>query len=158
MNESERKAVFSTVPILADFISVMLQDLQHTESDESCTDEREQRDTGTIYDCPSETFQTCQTYCERFMAECADDIETVLDAGDSNDSDWLRANGFEYLRNPERFTHGGIGSTLYLASVGHGVTFTDDGNAPCLERLAQWARDNRFGEPYLGDDSRVYII
>lgn len=148
MNESERKAAFKACPILSDFIAVMLQDLQHTESDDSCEQHREERDTGTIYDCLPETFQTCQTYCERFMAECAADIEAALE---------LSGDEFEYTCRHDGISHERIGSTLYLASVGHGVTFTDDGNAPCLERLAQWARDNRFGEPYLGDDSRVYI-
>lgn len=142
----DRPAEFRACPILADFIAVMLQDLQLSESE----DKREARDTGTIYDCPDETFQTCQAYCARFMAECAADIDAIVNPHPGDD-------GFEYLRKPERMTYDGIGSTLYLASVGHGVTFSDDGNHPALERLSQWARSNRFGEPYIGDDSSVYI-
>lgn len=141
--EIDRQAAFRACPILADYLATALQDLQLSEA------ERDEFDSGTIYDCSDDVFQWAQSYCERFMTECAADIESALNAHPGDD-------GFEYVRNPARLTYEGIGGTLYLASVGHGVGFTDDGRAPCLERLDQWARDNQRESLYFGDDGKVY--
>ena len=148
--EAARNAAFKACPILKDYLATALQDLQLSEADEACLEEREERDSGTVYDCPDSVFQWAQTYCERFMVEQSGNIEAVLQAEAGSE-------GFEWCRdNPARLTHDGIGSTLYLASVGHGVGFTDDGRAPCLEALDDWASANNRDSLYFGDDGKVY--
>lgn len=148
--ERERRAAFKACPILEDYLSTALQDAQHHESDEACEDEREERDTGTIYTVSDDVLQWARSYCDRFLSECIEHINAVRFAHPDDD-------GFEYLSNPERLTYAGIGSTLYLASVGHGVTFTDDGNHPALEAMSQWVSSNGNGEGlYFGDDGEVY--
>lgn len=134
-------------PILRDYLATALQDLDLSESDESCAESREPRDSGTIFDCPDETFLIAWQECKRFMAECAADIEsaTDLEPGES---------GLRYGR--EYMTHERIGSTLYLSRVGHGVSFTDDGDAPCLQALENWCNANRRDSLYFGDDGCAY--
>lgn len=150
--EQERRAAFKACPILSEYLATALQDLQYTESDAACEEERDARDTGTIYTCSDDVLQWARSYCERFMIECAPHLDAVRFAHPGDD-------GFEYLRNPDKLSDDGIGSTLYLASVGHGVTFTDDGNHPALDAMAQWVRDNSNGEGlYMGDDRGVYAI
>lgn len=150
VQEQQRRAAFKAVPILAGYLVTALEDLQYTESDEACTESRDARDTGTIYTVSDDALQWAERYCVRFMTECAEHIDAVRYAHPGDD-------GFEYLRNPERLTDDGIGSTLYLASVGHGVTFTDDGNHPALEAMSDWVRLNGNGEGlYMGDDGKVY--
>jgi hypothetical protein len=148
--EESRNAAFRACPILWDFVGTMLQDAQLSENDEACTEGREPRDSGTVYTLPDSEFEKCKQLCESFMAEHAADIEaaTELEPGQPG----LQYTASRYM-NHER-----IGSTLYLAAVGHGVTFTDDGNAPCLERLANAARALRWESPYFGDDGRLYLI
>ena len=148
ITEQERKQAFRESPILADFLSCMLQDLQFSESDEACMESRDERDAGTIYDCPDETFANARRFCDRFAADCADHIEAAqeLEPG----SDGLRYANGRYM-TLER-----IGSTLWLAASGSGVTFTDDGDSPALEAMAQWARDCHL-EAYLGDDGCAYV-
>jgi hypothetical protein len=150
MTEDERKAAFKACPILADYLATMLQDVQLSEADEACEEEREERDAGTIYTVPDSIFDQARELCESFYADNRQAIEEALELVPGEDG--LRFAGGRYV-TLER-----IGSTLYLASVGHGVTFTDDGNAPCLERLADAARALRRESPYFGDDGRLYAI
>lgn len=147
--EAKRRADFFAVPILADYLACMLQDLQYSEADESCTDEREARDTGTIYTLREETYQRCKSGCERFMVDCREAIEaaTALEPGEP---------GLRYARG-RYMTLERIGSTLWLARTGSGVTFTDDGDAPCLVAMADWARANPLECAYFGDDGAVYL-
>lgn len=148
--ETERKADFRACPILADYLATMLQDLQFTESDEACTDEREARDSGTIYELNESDYQRCKADCEAFMVDNAADIESALDLVPGEDG--LRSTADRYM------THERIGSTLYMVRVGHGVSFTDDGDADCLQRLNAAARAMAYFEgAYFGDDGKVYL-
>lgn len=147
--ESARNAAFSACPILRDYLATALEDVQLSESDNPDSPHSEP-DSGTIYDCTDSAFQWARDYCERFMRECADDISAAINAHPGDD-------GFEYLRDGA-LSYERIGSTLYLASVGHGVGFTDDGHAPCLDRLDEWARDNSQESLYFGDDGKVYSL
>lgn len=147
--EESRNAAFRACPILCSFIGTALEDLQLGESDEACTEGREARDSGTVYTLPDSEFEKCKTLCESFMAEHAADIEAAmaLEPG-SKGLRYSDGRSFDYDR---------IGLTLYLSAVGHGVTFTDDGNADCLGRLADAASALQFDSPYFGDDGRVYF-
>jgi len=147
--ERQREADFRRLPILRDYVATMLEDLQFTEADEACGEGREERDTGTIYTLPGETFARCLADVERFASECAADIEAAQELVPGEEG--LRYAHGRYMDSDR------IGSTLWLARAGSGVTFTDDGNAPCLERLAEWARANSIESPYFGDDGKVYF-
>lgn len=149
--EISRNADFSACPILSDYIAAMLQDLQYREMDESCMEEREQRDTGTIYTLREDTYQRCKADCEAFMTENADAIAEALELVPGED-------GLRYGR--EYMSYERIGSTFYLSRVGHGISFTDDGTpgeAECLTKLEAAASAASYFEPYLGDDGEVYL-
>lgn len=149
--EEQRNRDFRACPILSAYVSTLLEDLQHSESDEACTEGREPRDSGTIYTLPDSEFAKCKASCERFAAENAADIEAAqeLEPGEP---------GLQYTTH-RYMTADRIGSTFYMARVGHGVTFTDDGDAPCLQRLAEAARNFGYMEgAYFGDDGRVYLM
>lgn len=133
--EAARNAAFNACPILADFVATMLQDLQYSEADEACEAEREEGDTGTIYTLADDTFDRCKAYCEEFMANNAAAIEEALDLVPGEP-------GLRYGRN--YVTHERIGSTLYMLAVGHGVSFTDDGDAECLNKLNAATRSHRL--------------
>lgn len=147
VTEDERKAAFKACPILADYLATALQDLQYSESDEACTDEREARDSGTIYDCPVETFDAARRDCEAFMAANAAHIESALELVPGED-------GLRYGR--VYVTYERIGSRFYLQRVGHGVGFTDDGDANCLKAMGEYARSHSCESLYLGDDGKAY--
>lgn len=147
--EAERNSEFNLYPGLSDYIACALQDLQYSESDEACTDGRDARNTGTIYDLHSVTYDKLRDYFVEFLAECAPHIETVTNASPGDD-------GFQYCRNCERLTHDGIGSTYWLAQCGSGVTFTDDGDSPALQALTDYARLHSVETLYFGDDGKVY--
>jgi hypothetical protein len=146
--EAARKADFKACPILSDFVATMLQDLQYSEMDNACEDEREEGDTGTIYTLADETYQRCKAYCEAFMADNAADIETALELepGDA---------GFLYAK--EYMSYERIGSTLYLLAVGHGVSFTDNGDAECLERLNYATRAHRLEFDFDHESGKVWM-
>jgi len=146
--EAARKADFKACPILADFVATMLQDLQYSEIDEACEEEREEGDTGTIYTLDDETYQRCKAYCEAFMTANAADIESALDLEPGSEGLRYTSNGLSYER---------IGSTLYMLSVGHGVSFTDDGNADCLERLNDATRANRLEFGFDHESGKVWM-
>lgn len=147
-NETVRRDAFKRSPILESFLATALQDLQYSEADEACTEERDARDSGTIYDCPDATFATARAMVARFESECA---QAIAAAGELEPG----VEGFNYARHymtPDR-----IGSRLYLSCVGSGVGFLDDGNADCLETMEAWARANRIESPYFGDDDKAYF-
>lgn len=133
--EAARKADFKACPILADFVATMLQDLQLSEMEEACMDERAEGDTGTIYTLQDDTYQRCKAYCEAFYLNNRGAIDEALDLVPGED-------GLRYGR--DYMTLERIGSTLYLLAVGHGVSFTDDGDAPCLEALNAATRADRL--------------
>lgn len=144
--EAARNADFRACPILADFIATMLQDLQYREADEACEEDREEGDTGTIYTLDDSIYETCKRLCEEFMERNATHIAEALDLEPGSE-------GLRYTSN--YITHERIGSTFYMLLVGHGVSFTDDGNAPCLEALNADTRCERGAEFYF-DGERVY--
>lgn len=137
ISESDRNGYFAASPMLEHFIGTGLQDLQLSENDEACTDGREPRDSGTIYELRDETFLRCVAMVSHFADECKFHIARALEAGTTADR---------------------LGSTLWLAVVGSGVTFTDDGDAPHLEAMANYARKVYCEGFYFGDDGDVYLI
>lgn len=152
--ETERKAAFRAEPMLEDFVAVALQDLQLRESDEACGEEREARDSGTIYTLRPDTFAALQEIVSRFRLECADHIAAALELEPGGP-------GLPYRRGSRTgcpITESELGGTLWLAVTGTGVTFTDDGNADCLEALATWARAQHCEGLYFGDAGDVHLI
>lgn len=136
INEATRWLAFSASPMLSGFLSTLLADLQLTERDEACQEEREERDTGTIWDCPDATFTAARAICDRF---------------------WYAAPVEESDCDSEQ-----LGSDLYMEMAGHGVGFSDrshdddrDESARIAEQLSA-AVDGRL-ETYLGDDGAAYI-
>lgn len=144
-----RNAEFARNPMLQDFIGCALQDLQYRENDEACTEGRTARDSGTIYEIEGITFVRLTALCDRFAVECAEHIQAALD---------MEAGDFEYRRGKGAMSHDELGSTLWLAITGSGVTFTDDGNAPCLEAMAEWARNVYCEGLQFGDDESIYLL
>lgn len=151
--ESYRKGLFKACPGFSDFVAVALQDLQLSENEEACTEEREARDSGSIYESTltGEAFEQLRQIYTAFRRENAAHIEALTNAqpGDS---------GFEYLKRPERLTNEGLGSTFWLALTGTGVTFTDDGSHPSLEALSEYAAALYCEGLYFGDSGRVHVI
>lgn len=149
--EAKRNADFRACPILAPFLATMLEDLDLHESEEACIEEREPRDSGTIYTLPDSEYEKCKEMCERFYRDNLADIEAAgeLEPGEP---------GLQYTVD-RYMTEERIGSTFYMLLVGHGVSFTDDGNADCLERLNEATRDlGHFEGAYFGDDGEVCTI
>ena len=134
MTESERKAAFRAIPILSEYLATALQDLQFSEMDEACSDSREERDTGTIYDCPPETFQRALVDCAIFSGAMQRHIEAA--------QEW--------------FTVDQIGYYFYMVRVGHGVSFTDDFDNPATQGLEKAASAMRSEGLYFGDNGLVY--
>lgn len=147
--EATRKALFLAHPGFSDYLATMLQDLQFSESDEACTEGREARDSGTIYTLPATTFDRSLEDWQRFASECVWHINAALKLEPGEP-------GLQWTRD-RYMTAERIGLTLWLARVGSGVTFTDDGDAPCLVEMAEWARRNSIEGPYFGDDGSVYL-
>jgi hypothetical protein len=146
--ERQREEDFRACPILRSYIGTMLQDLQLSEAEEACMEEREERDSGTIYTLPDSEYAKCKSDCVRFYEENKADIEAAGDLVPGED-------GLQYTR--DRYMDADrIGSTFYMLRVGHGVAFTDDGDAPCLERLNEATRAFRSFDAYFGDDGNVY--
>lgn len=133
--EIARREDFKACPILESYISTLLEDLQFSENDAACEEGREALDTGTIYTLPEAEYQRCKADCIRFYTENLADIEEAdeLVPGEPG----LQYTKWRYM-NADR-----VGSTFYLSHVGHGINFTDDGDAPCLQRLEEATR--KFG-------------
>lgn len=137
--ERARDLDFKRYPGLSDYIACALQDLQYSETDEACMDGRDARDTGTIYTLATVTYDKLRDYFVAFLADCASDIAAAIDPIE-----------------PLAATMERIGSTYWLAQCGSGVTFTDDGDSPALQALADYARLHSVESLYLGDDGKVY--
>ena len=151
--EHDRKAAFKAEPMLEDFVATALQDLQLSENDEACEEEREANDSGTIYELRGETFDAMAEIVAKFRADCGEHIAAALDLEPGED-------GLRYRRGSRSGCHideSELGSTLWLAVTGTGVTFTDDGDAPALQAMADWARSQRVEGLYFGDDLGVYL-
>ncbi|ARK07591.1 hypothetical protein LAV_00216 [Sphingobium phage Lacusarx] len=148
--ETARNADFQACPILSDYIAAMLQDLQFYEADAACEEEREERDTGTIYTLAESEYTKCKADCEAFYTANLADIEEAIKLEPGED-------GLRYA-NGRHMTMNRIGYYFYMTRVGHGVTFTDDGDAPCLERLREATKSAGTIETTLGDDGSVYIM
>lgn len=148
--EQQRKADFKACPILQDYIATMLQDLQLSENDDACTENREPRDTGTIYTLPDETYQKCKADCVAFYNANSEAIDQAIDLEPGEP-------GLQYARGNymtlERIAH-----YFYMVRVGHGVNFTDDGDHWSLEHLALAAHRFNHFDVYFGDDGRVYNV
>lgn len=86
--------------------------------------------------------------CERFQTAHA----ALLDAAKELEPG---SPSFRYGRNPlddER-----LGQLFWYARNGHGVSFTDDGDAPCLQALQDACRTFGGVWSYVGDDGLVYL-
>lgn len=145
--ETIRRNAFNACPILESYLATALSDLQFSENDNACEDNREARDTGTIYDCPDETFQRAVNDCATFMGAMRRWIQRALDLEPGED-------GLPYGR--DHFTHDRIGYYFYMQRVGHGVGFTDDGDDQSLQIMADYCRVNPTEGLYLGDDGAAY--
>ncbi|WP_242136972.1 hypothetical protein [Sphingomonas sp. TREG-RG-20F-R18-01] len=137
-----RAEAFRHNPMIMGFLSTALQDLQLTEFDEACMEDREERDSGTIYDCPDETFERAKAECEAFWAILREDVDTALDATNSLTSEH-------------------IGSDLYLERAGHGAGFRDRSYSETEtgERLSAMVDQMGRGsvDVYFGDDGKAYF-
>jgi hypothetical protein len=147
--EFQRKAIFRAEPMLSDFIACALQDLGLTEQDEACTDDREARDSGTIYTLEATSFQKLRDIVSAFRVECADHIAAALHLEPGED-------GLRHRGDRGHLSLEGLGSTLWLAITGSGVGFTDDGDAPCLEAMADWAASHSVEGLSFDDSGEVY--
>jgi len=151
--ERERKAAFRACPMAESFLAVLLQDLQHSESDEATSEGREARDTGTIYDCPDSTFRAAVAECESFLAAIAAHLAAVPDGALAG------------LDLANRYTLEQMGSDLYLERAGHGAGFRDrdswsddrEENRAIGEALSDLVESRHSLEAYLGDDGQTYI-
>ena len=127
--------VFRQHPGFSDYLACMLQDLQYTEADEACTEER---DSGTIYTLPEEPYAASLADWQAFVAAAGDDGEAFADA-----------LGWEML-----------GSDFWLTRVGHGAGFWDRGQGEVGERLTSLVgHGTKFPnvDPYFGDDGEVWL-
>lgn len=143
--EDRSKADFKACPILRQYVATMLEDLQFSEADQACEEEREARDTGTIYTLCEGTYVQAKADCEAFYAVNKADIEMALDPRSREDE-----------AGDKWFSEDEIGFYFYMIRVGHGVAFTDDDTAACLTRLNEAARAFGRLDAYLGDDGEVY--
>ena len=63
--------------------------------------------------------------------------------------------GLRYAR--EALDDRRLGMLFWYARNGHGVAFTDDGDAPCLEALQRAGRACSEVDTYLGDDGLIHL-
>lgn len=150
MASEYRSARFWHNPMLQNFVAYALKDAQFRENDEARHEERDERDTGTVWTVALETFGKLAELCDKFRDECAEHIAAAIELEPG-------ADGFEYARPHAAMTHERLGGKLWLAITGTGVTFTDDGNAPCLEAMTEWSRANSKESLYFGDDGEMYL-
>jgi hypothetical protein len=87
--------------------------------------------------------------CQRFQADNAALLGAACELEPGSE-------GLRYAR--EALDDRRLGQLFWYARNGHGVSFTDDGHAPCLEALQNAARPFRQVDPYIGDDGRVYLM
>lgn len=90
--------------------------------------------------------------CERFQTVNA----ALLDAAKELEP---KSPGFRYghdYLDDER-----LGQLFWYARNGHGVSFTDDGDADCLKALQNacgWQTSFGQVDSYLGDDGQIYLM
>lgn len=132
--ENARRDDFRALPGLSDYIATALEDLQHSESDEACLHEREERDTGTIYSLPCVTYSRLKSDYEDFIGKAGNDFR-----------EWCDRFG------PESF-----GANFHLTRSGHGAGYWDRGAGELGDRLTSLCDGYRGLELYLGDDGRTY--
>lgn len=152
--EEQRREDFRADSMLEDFVSTALQDAQLTEDDAACSEEREARDSGTVYTLNRWAFDSLREIVSRFRRECGEHIAAALELEPGEPGLQWRTSG---SRAGQQITDDELGSTLWLAVTGSGVTFTDDGDAPCLEAMADWASHNRIESLYFGDNGSLYL-
>lgn len=63
--------------------------------------------------------------------------------------------GLKYARDALDDTR--LGQLFWYARNGHGVSFLDDGDAPCLDSLQEAARAIGSRDVYFGDDGMVHL-
>jgi len=141
--EALRNLLFRACPILQDYLATALADLQLGDAEEG-----EARDSGTVYDCPNDTFERAANDCFAFMAANHQHVEAATELEPGSD-------GLRYSRG-DPMDHDRIGSTFYLSRVGTGVGFTDDGNADCLKALEAYAGEHSTEGLYFGEDGKAY--
>ncbi len=155
--ERERAAIFATNPMVAGFLSTMLQDAQYSENDFACEQGRDALDTGTIYDCPDATFRAVIAECDAFMVA----LRAAAAATHDQSEVLSHLEGFDV----DRVDLKALGSDLYLERAGHGAGFqdrdiwhddpaTNRGIGDALSLLVE----ARSLETYLGDDGALYIV
>lgn len=83
--------------------------------------------------------------CEKFWSDNESDLQAALS---------LEPGSSEFRYGREELDDARLGNLFWYARQGHGVSFTDDGDASCLERLQEAAQ--RFGECYV-EVSRGWI-
>lgn len=143
--EDQLKAIYAANPFLSGYLAAMLQDLQMSEADEACTDEREERDSGTIYTLPAETFGQALADCEGFR-RVADRDGALTDAA-------------------QFMTLEALGSDFHMTRVGHGVgyweraelKFGNEVYGNCGDALTAAAELFRNQGGSFGDDGKVYL-
>lgn len=155
MTDALRTKTFLARPMVMGFLSTLLEDLQLSENEEACTEEREARDTGTIYSCPDSTFRAAVAECDAFESACRN--APVSRNGQSVDIGTLCRESLFYVKAR-------IGSDLYLERAGHGAGFRDrdiwsddrEENKAIGEALSDVVSGTGL-ETYLGDDGEAYI-
>ena len=148
--EQARRADFAECPILEDYLASMLEDIQFSENDHACEEGREPFDTGTVYTLSDSEYEKHKADCFEFYTVNREDIETALDLEPGED-------GLQYA-NGRYMTLERIGYYFYMTRVGHGVTFTDDGDAPCLQRLYEAAQGFGGFDGMVAADEDVYTM
>jgi len=138
MQETARRAAFRSEPMIEGFLSCALQDLQFMEMDESYMEEREERDSGTIYTCPDETFCRAVDECARFRTSAGDLL------ADMSCDQLERA-----------------GADLYLERAGHGAGFSDRpgiyGSQEVADSMSSMVQKGADISVYFGDDGQAYF-
>lgn len=88
--------------------------------------------------------------CERFQTSNAALLEQAqaLEPG---------SEGLRYCRSSDGLNEERLGMLFWYARNGHGVAFTDDGNAPCLQALQDASKAFPQVDTGLGDDGKIYF-
>lgn len=146
--EAQRRTDFAKHGGLDSYISIALECMQLSENDEACSDGRDARDTGTIYTLTQSTYETLKAHWLAFVTDCAAHIADALDLVPGDD-------GLRYT--DIRVSIDGLAGTYWLAQTGSGVDFTDDGDAPALQAMADYADAHSVEGLYFGDNGKVYI-
>lgn len=132
--EDYRRKEFKRLPGLDAYLSTALQDLQYSENDDACTEEREAQDSGTIYDMPPETFASLRNDYDQFVADAGEDF-----------AEWCDIYGAD-----------SFGSNFHLNRSGHGCGYWDRNAGELGDRLSQLSDKAGNRDFYFGDNGKVY--